>query len=119
MSQPRASPIRMAYSMARSFGTGSVPGCPRHTSHTCVFGGAPNSFGHPQNILVAVESSTWHSRPMTVSRSVMAYGTIPALGSPPAGDASSQDLEQPPVLRHALQGAEALVGEGEPGPADQ
>ena len=59
----------MAYSMAFSFGTGSVPGWPRQIGQTLVFGGAPNSFGEPQNIFVAVASSTWHSRPMTVSNS--------------------------------------------------
>ena len=55
------------YSIAFSFGTGRVPGWPRHTGHTLVLGSAPNSFRHPQNILVRVESSTWHSRPITVS----------------------------------------------------
>ena len=67
MSLPRASPILIVDSMAARFGTGSDPGWPRHTGHVWVFGGAPNSFTQPQNIFVAVESSTWHSRPMTVS----------------------------------------------------
>ena len=31
------------------------------------FGGAPNPVGHPQKILVAVESCTCTSKPMTVS----------------------------------------------------
>jgi hypothetical protein len=35
-----------------------------------VFGAAPNTFAHPQNIFVRVDSSTWHSSPMTVSKSV-------------------------------------------------
>src|SRR5438094_504698 len=59
----------MVLSMAARFGTGREPGCPRQTGHVCVFGGAPNSFTQPQNIFVAVESSTWHSRPMIVSKS--------------------------------------------------
>jgi len=44
--------------IASRLGTGSVPGCPRHTGHVCVFGGAPKTFAHEQNIFVAVESST-------------------------------------------------------------
>src|SRR5438105_14045050 len=59
----------MVLSIAARFGTGSDPGCPRHTGHVGVLWGAPNSVGHPQNIFVAVESSTWHSRPMIVSNS--------------------------------------------------
>src|SRR5438874_7132711 len=69
MVDPSASPIRMVNSMAFSFGTGSEPGWPRQTGHVLVFGGEPNSLRHPQNIFVAVESSTWHSSPMTVSNS--------------------------------------------------
>src|SRR5688500_13221246 len=68
------------YSIAVSFGTGRDPGRPRHTGHTFVFGGAPNSLRQPQNILVSVESSTWHSRPITVSYAAMtreAYRTTP------------------------------------------
>jgi hypothetical protein len=30
-------------------------------------GGAPKTFAHEQNIFVAVESSTWHSSPITAS----------------------------------------------------
>ncbi len=55
------------YSMAFSLGTGSEPGWPRHTGQTLVLGGDPNSLRQPQNILVRVASSTWHSSPMTVS----------------------------------------------------
>ena len=40
------------------FGTGSAPGNARHTGHTFVFGSPPNSFGHPQNILLVVFNST-------------------------------------------------------------
>ena len=57
--------------IASSFGTGSEPGRPRHTGQTFEFGGAPNSLRQPQNIFVVVESSTWHSRPITLSKSVM------------------------------------------------
>jgi hypothetical protein len=42
-----------------------------------VFGHAPNSFLHPQNIFVSVESSTWHSRPMTLSYSAMTREAYP------------------------------------------
>ena len=58
MRQSSARPILIVYSMAFSFGTGSVPGCPRQIGQTFVFGGEPNSFLHPQNIFVAVASST-------------------------------------------------------------
>src|SRR5256885_9306593 len=68
--------------MAFSLGTGSVPGCPRQMGHTFVFGGAPNWLGQLQNILLAVASSTWHSRPMTVSNSSpIPTETIAAAGS--------------------------------------
>src|SRR5437588_6555515 len=77
ISEPSASPIRIVYSMAFSFGTGSEPGRPRQTGHVLVFGGEPNSLRHPQNIFVAVESSTWHSSPMTVSNSSPIGHTIP------------------------------------------
>src|SRR5690606_33013910 len=59
--------MRMADSTAFSLTTGSEPGRPRQTGHTWVFGSAPNSVGQPQNILVAVESSTWTSMPSTGS----------------------------------------------------
>src|SRR5438045_1364939 len=68
----------MAEAMASRLGTGRVPGWPRQTGQTFVLGGAPNALGHPQNILVAVESSTWHSRPMTVSNLFMRGPTIAA-----------------------------------------
>ncbi|COZ31971.1 Uncharacterised protein [Mycobacterium tuberculosis] len=45
--------------------TGSEPGKPRHTGHTWVFGSPPNVVVQPQNILVAVDSSTCTSRPST------------------------------------------------------
>jgi len=45
-------------SIAAPFGTGSAPGSARHTGHNLVFGSPPNSFGHPQNILLTVLSST-------------------------------------------------------------
>jgi hypothetical protein len=32
-----------------------------------VFGGAPNALRQPQNIFESVESSMWHSSPITVS----------------------------------------------------
>ena len=59
--------MRIADSTAFSLTTGSAPGSPRQTGHTCVLGSAPNSVAQPQNILVAVLSSTWTSRPMTGS----------------------------------------------------
>jgi len=55
------------YSIAARLTTGSEPGRPRQTGHTCVFGSAPNVVGEPQNIFDAVPSSTWVSRPITGS----------------------------------------------------
>src|SRR5207253_6596305 len=52
--------------------TGNAPGRPRHTGQTCVLGGAPKDVGHPQNILVAVFSSTCTSRPITGSNAAIA-----------------------------------------------
>src|ERR1700752_93338 len=71
MSQCSASPIRIADSTAASFSTGSEPGSPRHTGHTWVLGSAPNVVAQPQNILVAVDSSTCTSRPSTGSKRAM------------------------------------------------
>src|ERR1700686_5348976 len=57
----------MASSTARRFSTGRAPGKPRHTGQTLVLGGAPKLVGHPQKILVRVESWTWTSSPITDS----------------------------------------------------
>jgi hypothetical protein len=54
MWQPSARPARIARSTADRFKTGSAPGNPIHTGHTCVFGGAPNAVLQPQKILDAV-----------------------------------------------------------------
>src|SRR5205807_7638134 len=62
-----ASEARMAISTARLLRTGSVPGRPRHTGHTLVFGGSPKRVEQPQKIFVLVRSWTWTSRPMTGS----------------------------------------------------
>src|SRR6188472_1223797 len=70
MAESSARPILMIRAIASRLGTGSVPGCPRHTGQVCVLGGAPNTLAHEQNILVAVESSTWHSRPITASYAI-------------------------------------------------
>ena len=66
-SHPSASPSRRAASTAARFARGRAPGSPRHTGHTWVFGSPPNVPGHPQNIFVAVFSSTCTSRPITGS----------------------------------------------------
>ena len=63
MEQLSANPIRIADSTALPLMTGSEPGSPRHTGHTWVLGSPPNSLTQPQNILVAVLSSTCTSRP--------------------------------------------------------
>src|SRR5712692_11898473 len=57
----------MAISTARLFSTGRVPGKPRHTGQTLVFGGSPKRVEQPQKIFVLVRSWTWTSRPITGS----------------------------------------------------
>ena len=59
--------MRIADSTAVPLTTGSAPGRPRQTGQTLVFGSPPNTAGQPQNILDAVLSSTWTSRPITGS----------------------------------------------------
>ncbi len=66
-SPPTARPKRMASSTAFSLTTGSVPGRPRVTGSTLVLGSSPKRLGAPENILVAVASSAWTSRPHTSS----------------------------------------------------
>ena len=46
--------------------TGSAPGRPRQVGQVWELGPAPNSTAQPQNILLAVLSWTWTSRPMVV-----------------------------------------------------
>src|SRR5437588_9298420 len=69
MSQPSASPSFTVHSIARSFGTGSAPGCARQTGQVRVFGSPPKPDSQRQNIFVRVFSCTWISRPMTGSHS--------------------------------------------------
>src|SRR5436190_13191555 len=69
MSHPSARPSLIVHSIARSFGTGSAPGCARQTGHVRVFGSPPKPASQPQNIFVRVFSWTWISRPMTDSHS--------------------------------------------------
>ncbi len=64
--------MRMAYSTATRLITGIAPGRARQVGHTWVFGSAPNSVRQPQNIFVAVPSSTCTSRPSTGSNAAMA-----------------------------------------------
>ena len=51
----------------------SDPGIPVQTGQVCVFGAPPNAVEHPQKIFVFVASSTWTSRPMTVSYCFMPF----------------------------------------------
>ena len=61
----------MTSSTARRLITGSVPGRPRQTGQTRVFGSsaAPSggAVGQPQNIFEVVRSCAWTSIPITVS----------------------------------------------------
>ena len=72
MSQCSARPMRTVDSTACALTTGSAPGRPRQTGQTCVFGSPPNVVEQPQNILLAVPSSTCVSSPMTGSNSASA-----------------------------------------------
>ena len=73
ISQSSASPIWIALSTAAWLITGSTPGWPRHSGQVSVLGSAPKRFSHAQNILVAVFSWTWISRPITGSQSAAAH----------------------------------------------
>jgi hypothetical protein len=46
--------------------TGNAPGNPRQTGQVCVFGGAPNSTGHAQNIFERVFNWTCTSSPIVL-----------------------------------------------------
>src|SRR5918911_1422601 len=69
MWQSSARPSLIVHSIARSFGTGSAPGCARQTGQVRVFGSPPKPASQRQNIFVRVFSWTWISRPMTGSHS--------------------------------------------------
>ena len=62
----------MADSTPFALTTGRAPGRPRHTGQTWVLGSAPKVVAQPQNIFVAVPSSTWTSRPITGSKDASA-----------------------------------------------
>jgi len=72
ISQLSTSPIRIADSTALTLTTGRAPGRPRQTGQVWVLGAAPNSVGQPQNIFVAVLSSTCTSSPITGSNAAIA-----------------------------------------------
>ena len=57
-------PVSRVFSMACWLSTGSAPGRPRQTGQLWVFGVSPNEVRHEQNILVAVLTWAWTSRPM-------------------------------------------------------
>src|SRR4030095_5852158 len=85
----------MVISIARLFGTGSVPGCARQTGHVREFSGAKYSSSQRQNIFVRVFRWTWISRPMTGSQALVAIALIPL---------TPRDLQPPPQLpRHSSQ----------------
>src|SRR5262245_54222128 len=98
MVHPSASAARIASSTAARFSTGSAPGSPRHTGHTCVLGGAPNVVLQPQKIFDAVRSWAWISRPMTGSNRMLgarerAWSGVGAGGQDVGADARLEDLE--------------------------
>ena len=65
-----------ALSTARALTRGSEPGSPRQTGQTWVLGSAPNSLRQPQNIFVAVLSSTCTSSPITGSKRSQTSSTV-------------------------------------------
>src|SRR5688572_18929067 len=58
-------PIRIAYSSARLFNFGSVPGCASVITLTCVLGADPNAVESEVKILLSVRSCAWTSNPIT------------------------------------------------------
>ncbi len=66
----------MTSSTARRLMTGSVPGMPRHTGQTRLFGSSASpsdgAVGQEQNIFDSVRNCAWTSTPMTVSYPVRA-----------------------------------------------
>src|SRR5262245_34690026 len=79
MVAPTATAARTASSTARPLITGRAPGRPSETVSTWLFGSRPKTVVAPENILVAVLSWQWTSRPMTGSKSVMG-ATVGAAG---------------------------------------
>ena len=55
--------MRIADSTALPLTTGIAPGRPRQVGQVPALGSPPKTAGQPQNILEAVLSSTWTSRP--------------------------------------------------------
>src|ERR1017187_1777158 len=80
----KAIAAKAANSTALRLSTGKVPGSPRHTGHTFVFGGSPKRVEHEQKIFDAVSSCTWTSSPMTgsyfASRSSETAGVVTISG---------------------------------------
>src|SRR5690606_23500937 len=76
MLQFSARPALIAYATASRFSTGSVPGSPMHTGHTCVLGSAPNLVLQPHHTFASVSSSAWISSPMTTSYSVTGFTIV-------------------------------------------
>ena len=66
MLQLRARPALIAYATAWRFSTGSFPGSPRQTGHTCVLGVPPNAVLQPHQTFASVSSSAWISSPITI-----------------------------------------------------
>src|SRR5271163_1836073 len=99
---------------ARALATGRLPGSPRQTGHVCVLGGSPKDSSQPQNILVAVASCTWISRPITGSRSSSGRiaprfsGTTPLKGS----DTPGAPIEAEALLERVGGVEQAVLAEG-------
>ena len=84
---PSPSPTFAPYSTTFSLSTGSAPGRPIHTGQHWLFGCPPKEVEQAQKILLSVDSSTWVSRPMTISQFIpLRLLSAPVCESPsPAG----------------------------------
>ena len=90
----------MIDAMASRFGTGSVPGMARGTpDRRWCSARRRTPLRQPQNIFVRVESSTWHSSPMTVSSSAMTRGSLSksVRGASTSRHLSSEDARPAPI----------------------
>ena len=93
-----AGPALTGRSSAFSLSTGRAPGRPAHTGQQWVLGAPPNWVVQAQKILLRVASSTWVSRPMTVSQ-VMSVSPLPVRAGAsryPAGRRGRRSAAAPP-----------------------
>ena len=101
MVQFNARAARIPNSNARLFTTGSTPGYPQSMTFVFVFGSAPKCAGDGENIFESVFNSTWHSKPIIVSKFMSLFLLIIV------GGVSSNHLL---VQMHTLLGKSFFLG---------